>query len=359
MTHVDAPPNRTPRPEETPAGLASELLLEAGLKPVVRELHDAPRLDEAAARWEAMGYAVVVGDRVREDPATAAMVTDRDTFHTIRPLRKHPVIERLLALGGPPARLVLTHPSSPIYRRLCARWGADQAPIESARPDASRARERVTLYVSREEQAAQRARDLDRMAADDVDCHDPVELGRLLGYPGCCIDAFASLERRWPNRMPIEAASRRSERFLPRLNNVALDRFAWIAWFPCSYDCEPSARLADAAADVLDARSPGLVDALDGLLCMPRVWRDDQHQAVLIGARRDGPETIRFDNLVPLAEAWPPTGDSAHRPRDEDPWDDLRDADTVRLTADGAVFLAGRRELHTDDHPLVLPFGLA
>ncbi len=41
---------------QVPAGLASEILLEIDLKPVVRELHDEGRVEDARARWEQLGY---------------------------------------------------------------------------------------------------------------------------------------------------------------------------------------------------------------------------------------------------------------------------------------------------------------
>ena len=343
---------------QTPAGLASELLLELGLKPVVRELHDAHRVQEATKRWRAMGYEIATGEVIREDTEQAAMVTDSDARHTVRPLARHPVIDRAVALGGPVARAVLLNPKSPVYRKLCAKFGADEAPLVDARPRGREVRERQALYVSADLSKAERARTLDRMAADTSGVDGARELGALLGYPECCVDAFASLERRWPNRVPLSAAAQRSQRYEPRLNSAALDRFAWIAWFPCSFDCEPSREIADAAAAALNARDRALVEQIDHVLALPRVVIDDLHQAVLKGARRDG-DRIAFDQLIPLDALWPPSGDRADLNRDAIRWRDLSDANAVVIEDGRSIFYRGRaRVAWSGEPPLVLPFGL-
>ena len=143
-------------PSQTPAGLASELLLELGLKPVVRELRRRP--GRGCRRWREMGYEVVTGEIIREDTEQAAMVTDSDARHTVRPLARHPVIDRAVALGGPISRLILLHPKSPIYRRLCSKYGADEAPLVDARPRGREVRERQALYVSSSRPQAERAK---------------------------------------------------------------------------------------------------------------------------------------------------------------------------------------------------------
>jgi hypothetical protein len=343
---------------QTPAGLASELLLELGRKPVVRELHDAHRVQEAIQRWRQMGYEIATGEIIREDAEQAAMVTDSDARHTVRPLARHPVIDRAVALGGPLARAVLLHPKSPIYRKLCAKFGADEAPLIDARPRGREVRERQAIYVSTDVSKAERARALDRMAADTSGPDGARELGALLGYPACCVEAFACLERRWPNRIPLGVAANRSRRFQPRLNSAALDRFAWIAWFPCAFDCEASQEIADAAATALTERDAALVEEIDRVLGMPRVVIDDLHQAVLEGARRDGAR-ITFDRLTPLDALWPPRGDRADLDRDAARWRELSEANAVVFEDGEAIFYRGRSRLTcSGEPPLVLPFGL-
>ncbi|MEC9071077.1 MAG: hypothetical protein VX938_01805, partial [Myxococcota bacterium] len=301
---------------------------------MVRELHDAKGASAARGRWEDLGYQTALGEAIQEDEGTASMVTEVDAIHTIRPLKTHPVVARAARLGGPVARWFLLSPASPISHRLCQRWGADRAPLVDIRPPELDVHERRALYVAKSLEEAERARTLDRMAADDAD-HDARELGRLLGYPDCCVEAFCALERRWPNRLPILAAAERTERFEPRLNNLALDRFAWIAHFPCRYDCVESLALANAAAESLSARSPELVAALDELLALPRVWWSDAKQGVLQGARWDGEHKIRFEELQSLDAIWPSAGEARRRESGE-ALNALAKVDRVRLTEDGA-----------------------
>jgi len=195
------------------------------------------------------------------------------------------------------------------------------------------------------------------MAADDAG-HDARELGRLLGYPDCCVEPFCALERRWPNRLPILAAAERTERFEPRLNNLALDRFAWIAHFPCRYDCPESLRLANAAAEALAARSPDLVRSIDALLGLPRVWWSDGKQGLLRGARWDGERRIRFEELESLDVVWPSAGEARRRESTETVTA-LANVDRVRLTEDGAIFESNGATVSLKQNPLVLPFGLS
>ena len=305
-----------------------------------------------------MGYEIATGEIIREDVEQAAMVTDSDARHTVRPLARHPVVDRAVALGGPLARVVLLHPKSPIYRKLCARFGADEAPLIDARPRGREVRERQAIYVSKDRRKAERARALDRMSSDSSGPDGARELGALLGYPACCVDAFASLKRRWPNRIPLRVAAQRSRTFNPRLNSAALDRFAWIAWFPCAFDCDASQEIADAAAVALRRRDGALVDGIDRLLGMPRVVIDDLHQAVLEGARREG-DRVLFDRLTPLDALWPPRGDRADLNRDAARWRELSEANALVFEDDQPIFYRGRERLTwSGEPPLVLPFGL-
>lgn len=339
---------------DVPAGLASEILLEIDLKPVVRELHDEGHVDEARERWESLGYHTAVGAPVREDADTAAMVVDVDVVHTIRHLADHPVVQRAVEVGGGPARWLLLDAGSPVYQWLCERLGADRPPHLGARPGDGNVRVRQAVYVSKRAELAAQAREQDRMAADAATEVDALALGELLGYPACCVSAFCAQEQRWPNRLPIQASAARSRRFLPRLNNLALDRFAWIAWFPCRYDCGASARLADAAAAHLAEREPELVAALDELLARPRLFLDDSRQAVLDGAQQVGAGRLEFKSVTDLDAIWPPRGD---RPDNSDWLRPLAGATRVRLTPDGPIFTdAGGGEARLADPVLLLPF---
>lgn len=329
-----------------PAGLASEVLMAIGRKPVVRELHDLQGVAAAQGRWAALGCQTVIGEPVREDVATQAMVTDVDSTHTVRPLATHPLVERAIAVGGEVARQALLDPQSWIYRWLCERLGAEEAPLVMARPPAGDVRERQVVYASKDLALAERARLLDRMGADTPGQGDALELGELLGYPRCCASAFADLERRWPNRAPITAAMARTRTYLPRLNNLALHRFVWLAWFPCAYDCAASTAIADLAAAHLARTYPDLVAALDTELARPRLYVTDAIQAALIDARWDGPTRVRFAALAPLDDAA------------AEALAEVASADHAVVDEGRAELRAGRSRLALAGEPLLLPFGL-
>jgi hypothetical protein len=341
---------RLVRLEDVPAGLASQLLLELNLKPVMRELHPPDQLDEARARWEELGYSTVVGEPIMEDQLTGSMVSRHNTEFTIRPLKRHPVVERLVELGGERAEQWLLKPSSPIYQWLTQRFDADQTP-ERPEEGSRHVTPQRALYLSRRQDDAENARAMDRMA-HDAQADQTAALGSLLGYPSCCVKSFSALERRWPNRLPVQDAMKRTRYFHPRLNNLSLNRFTWISWFPCRFDCPESIRLANAAADALAKDNPALVRMIDEQLGKPRVYWADQHQAVLEGVQKVDRATLEFDRLVPLQHRWPGSGEI-----NED-MDNLRPSNQVSLDLVKPVFHAGSQALELAGKPLLLPFGI-
>lgn len=310
------------------------------------------QVSEAADRWRELGFETCRGEEICEDQVTYALLSKTNAEFTVRPLAQHPVIARLVALFGAPARRLLLDPRSSLHRRLAARYNADQTPAHLAisHDDTERVKRRCTLYVSRSRTLAEQARALDRMAADTQGDHTS-ELGAALGYPPCCVEAYVALERRWPNRLPIAAAAGRSRSFHPRLNNVCLKRFRWIEFFPCRYDCPQALSLADAAAELLAQFNPALVHAIDATLSCPRIyWHDDQ-QALLRGSVRSGKE-LRCDALEPLQDAWP-------LPK-------ARDAVRPEIPIVSRVVLGGKVRFFDDngpvtfaEPPLCLPFSAA
>jgi hypothetical protein len=76
------------------------------------------------------------------------------------------------------------------------------------------------------------------------------ELGRILGYPRCCVEAYLEIP---PPRRNVDAFARAAAAsggvFAPRLNTVDLAIFHYISWLPCSFSCAISTAFADAVAD--------------------------------------------------------------------------------------------------------------
>ncbi|MDP1823168.1 MAG: DUF483 domain-containing protein [Archangium sp.] len=106
----------------------------------------------------------------------------------------------------------------------------------------------TVLFVGRDERRVREA-----IACEASADHD-LELGRLLGYPRCCVEAYLELP---PPRHNVDAFHRAfaaSRQFAPRLNCLDLSIFHFISWLPCSFDCATSKAWADAVAHHLTAR---------------------------------------------------------------------------------------------------------
>jgi hypothetical protein len=94
---------------------------------------------------------------------------------------------------------------------------------------------------------------------------DHIWFGEGLGYPTCCLEAFAHNNNWSVNNMPYQAV--RATQSPNALCNSVM-RFTGLCWaphLPCSYDCqataEQSARLRDAVATM----APALVEVADTL----------------------------------------------------------------------------------------------
>ena len=81
------------------------------------------------------------------------------------------------------------------------------------------------------------------------------ELGRLLGYPRCCVEAYLEIP---PPRRNVDAFARAAAAsggaFAPRLNTVDLAIFHYVSWLPCAFSCALSKGFADAVADHIARR---------------------------------------------------------------------------------------------------------
>ena len=126
------------------------------------------------------------------------------------------------------------------------------------------------LYVAPDEHRARAVADAERpllppdnaQLALDREVESHTELGRLLGFPACCVDEFCRRLRRginvrldgtWAHEdfVAAETAASASRGVLGRLNDLSPDRrMRIVTFYPCRYDC-PIA--ADYAAAVLAA----------------------------------------------------------------------------------------------------------
>ena len=154
----------------------------------------------------------------------------------------------------------------------------------------------VDLFLSRDPALVARAR------AIYEDPRGPsehlAEMGAMLGYPPCCVEAFAALPDRSNNTAIRYAALARTRRlglpFAPVLNNL----FAYVLpSFPCSYGCPRAVAQAEAVLDLLARAQPAAAAALREALARPVLFFDHARLVVLTEARQDA-DVLRYGGVV-------------------------------------------------------------
>lgn len=256
------------------SGQAEEIALAAGLRPMIRQLLDRRSLDAARARFDKMGFVTGVAPRV---------------------------------YGA-------------------TRDGWDDTPDELA-VDEDGARR--ALFVGRDRGRIDDAIGCDLAKTDEADR----ELGRLLGYPRCCVDAFVATSRHRLNTdLYAAAAGRTKTTARPRLNGLDLAVFHYVSWAPCAFDCAPTIAYADAVAARM-ARWAAFVEAIDDALDAHRLVIVDEVQLSLRGPFDGAALTIR--------DAWPTA-------RDRHP---LADLDPEALEAVARAFALVRRATRLEVGP--------
>ncbi|MEP7122569.1 MAG: hypothetical protein ABJE95_16725 [Byssovorax sp.] len=207
------------------------------------------------------------------------------------------------------------------------------------------------------------------------------ELGKLLGYPRCCVEAYLEIP---PPKRNIDAFARAAAAsggvFTPRLNTVDLAVFHYISWLPCSFSCAISTAFADAVAHHIArkharflasargaaARAPRescppgcrherFVAAIDAAHAAHRLVLFDDVQVSIAGAIDGG--VVRVDHAWPTARDRHPAATIA----DEDLEAAARvvalieAAGTVSIV-DGVIHAGDAAVLHAEG-ALLLPFG--
>lgn len=121
----------------------------------------------------------------------------------------------------------------------------------------------TVLFVGRDERRVHEA-----IACEAEPDHD-LELGRLLGYPRCCVEAYLHLPPPKENVDAFLAAFAASTTFAPRLNCLDPSVFHFISWLPCSFDCAISKSYADAVAHHIAARHGQFLGGASSAPCPP------------------------------------------------------------------------------------------
>lgn len=212
------------------------------------------------------------------------------------------------------------------YARTSDGWDHATAPPEVAQH---------ALFVSRD-----RGRIAEGIACDLAKTTEADrELGRLLGYPRCCVEAF--VENPLPRRnIEVQRAAHARTRgpAAPRLNGADLAVFHFAGWFPCAYDCQWTIAFADALAMSVARLDAPFVVSIDAALARHRLVFADDVQ-VSVAGRRDG------DGVV-IDGAWPTA-------RDRHPSARL-DPAPLAVAARATAAIRGARRLAVDGRHLKL-----
>ncbi len=216
---------------------------------------------------------------------------------------------------------------------------------------------RTVIFFGRDASIVREAARLESRAEHDE------ELGRLLGYPSCCIAAYLEAPLPRDNLALYRAAfvHTGAEEAAGRLNGLDLGVFHWISWLPCSFACAPSLAFANAVARAITERhdaalgrnapacAPGcaheqFVERIDDALGARRLALHADVQVSMTGAVSGA--------SVRVERAWP-TARDRHPSVPLDP--DARDAvarlvTLVRRAREVAIHDGA---LHVDGEPIV------
>lgn len=221
----------------------------------------------------------------------------------------------------------------------------------------------VDLFFTRNPADAVRAREIYR------DPRGPsahlAEMGALLGYPKCCVEAFAALDDR-SNNSALRYASRAETLrlglgFEPSLNNL----FAHVLpWFSCSYGCARSVPHAEAILAALAMDEPATVISLRARLARPVFYVDNARMVTFEQARFDG-DVLRFSAVFGglAATQADRVAHGVTAAFEQAMGGFFNGADGVRVNPDGVEAFAGDkplRRLHRGKPGLgwLFPFGL-
>ena len=149
---------------------------------------------------------------------------------------------------------------------------------------------RVELYIARDAELARRAAYLQA----EVDPTAAIgEIGALVGYPPCCVEAFAQQDDRANNsrnRYHSQARTLRPDGSTPtpwpwELNNL---HTMVVPFYPCSYRCTAALAWARSCLEEMTRAHPALAGELRTTLAQPVLYFDHDHQLVLDGECADG-----------------------------------------------------------------------
>jgi MoaA/NifB/PqqE/SkfB family radical SAM enzyme len=158
---------------------------------------------------------------------------------------------------------------------------------------------RATAFIARDAAAAEEAvaveLSLRGSVADQVAAVK--RMGAMLGYPACCVDAFSAAARQDDETHMGRLSRAQSGPLLPEQNWAAIGLRPF-SHFPCTPGCDATARLGRATLDAVAARDPHAGEMLGRALASVVVLMSAERLALLVGARADGPDAFRYEEVL-------------------------------------------------------------
>jgi hypothetical protein len=186
--------------------------------------------------------------------------------------------------------------------------------VFAAEPVQLGARATAILYVARREADAVRVRDAEALVlpgrsaplAEGLPAHEAV--GRWLGFPPCCVEAYCARVARGVDRLAAGGPGGLAEDYVaareawspapdPRLNHLLFAaRIKLVSFYPCGYRCPTAIAYAQAVLDAIAKSAPADAPRLLAALSIPvaiapsgaRAWaRLEGHTLASLEAPRD------------------------------------------------------------------------
>ncbi len=135
------------------------------------------------------------------------------------------------------------------------------------------------VYISKSKEKAEQAK-----KAEAESNHK--ELGKLLGYPDCCINFFEKnfpIESKKKNDYVLASLKNSKGFIFPFYNNVAIRHLdlSLLSHFPCSLNCEESIKIAKNNLKIIEKHSKDISRIFEGMLRSAVLYTEDEGIFVL------------------------------------------------------------------------------
>jgi len=309
------------------------------LRALVEVIPRAPERARAVARAEALSRPIYYPFGSGESDEIALLAG-------LRPLIRQLLSDDELALTSRFAERGCVVERAPLdYVRTSHGWApGDDVPGTARRP----------VFIGRD-----RGRVLAAIACElDQSNEADLELGRLLGYPRCCVEAFVESAKVRKNPDTIRAAlSRTGGSISPRLNVLDLAVFHWVSWYPCAFDCSLSLRYAETVAGIVAAREPTFAGAIESAL--------GRHRLMLLEGVQVSIDGVWDGRLLAIESVYPTARDRHGRAMLSA--DELAAVAAITallrqsrtLSVEGDAIMVDGRTIALPCRPVLVPFGRA